>query len=440
MWWLSRLALLALYFVGVLTPLFIALQYNSSQGVSITYQMGKGFALVGIMILAFQIILAGRFKWVDRPFGLDHVLRFHKYIAIFATLLILCHPVLLVIGGAGLGLVTDLDIPWYIWVGKGALALLLVNIVLSLYRSKLKIKFEIWRALHDVIGVAIILLAFVHSGFAGSDINQSAILKSLWVAIPIVWTILFIYHLFIRPKMLSRHPYRVIEVKKETSDVYSLKFAPAEGQKVFDYFPGQFQFITLHRENLPVEEHHWTISSSPLEKDFVTSTIKELGDFTKTIVQTKPGDTAILHGAFGHFSYLLYPEEKDLVFITGGIGITPLMSMLRHMRDIKSSLPVLLIYANDSEIVFHDELLEMEKGRYPRLKVIHVLSKPNDVWQGERGHLDREKIERFLGSELAEKSFYVSGPSGLVNSIKEYLHQMKIPKNKIHMEFFSFVD
>lgn len=437
---LSRFAFFTLYLVGVLTPLFIALWYNSHSDVSITYQIGKSFALVGIMILAFQIILAGRFKWVDKPFGLDRVIRFHKYVAIFATILILCHPFLLVVGGAGLELVTDLHIPWFIWVGKGALALLLVNIALSLYQSKLKIKFETWRIFHDVIGISIILLAFIHSGFTGSDINQIALLKGLWVAIPIIWTILFIYHLFIRPKMLSRYPYRVIEVKKEASDVYTLKFAPASGQTVFNYFPGQFHFITLHRKNLPIEEHHWTISSSPLEKGFISSTIKELGDFTKTIMQTKPGDTAILHGAFGHFSYLLYPQEKDLVFITGGIGITPLMSMLRHMRDTHSRLPLLLIYANEKEIVFHDELREIAKGQHPQLRVIHVLSKPNDDWQGERGHLDREKIERFLGPNLAGKSFYVSGPSGLVKSIREYLREMKIPKNKIHTEFFSFLD
>jgi len=435
---LSRVGLIILYFIGVLIPLFIALLYLPQSDESITYEIGKSFALVGIMILAFQIILAGR--WVDRPFGFDKVIRFHKYMAIFATMLIVLHPILLVVGGAGLELVTDLYVPWYIWLGKGALALLLVNALASLYQSKLKIKFEIWRLCHDVLGIAIILLAFTHSFFTGSDINNSALLKALWIAIPIVWTLLFIYHLFVRPKILGNHPYRVVEVKKEASDVYTLKFAPSTGQKVFDYFPGQFHFITLHRNNLPVEEHHWTISSSPTEKNHITSTIKELGDFTKTIGQTKQGDTATLHGAFGHFSYVFHPEEKDLVFLAGGIGITPLMSMLRHMRDTKSTLPVLLIYANKQEIVFHEELLEMERGQHPRLKVVNVLSHPSADWKGERGHVDSEKLDRYLGHQLKGKSFYLSGPAGLVELFTKELQRLKIPKSKIHIEIFSFLD
>jgi len=252
---------------------------------------------------------------------------------------------------------------------------------------------------------------------------------------------MFVYHRFIQPGQLSRHAYRVTDVHQETKNVWTVKLAPPEGNKRFDYLPGQFQFVTFHRErNLPVEEHHWTISSSPTDKDIVSSTIKELGDFTSTIGQTRPGDTATIHAPFGRFSYMLHPEERDFVFVAGGIGITPLISMLRHMRDTRATFQVLLIYANNSEsdIIFHQELAEIEAGGCPRLKVVHVLNKPGKDWPGEFGHVDRERIVRLCGGSFADRAFYVCGPKGLLQATVKSLRDLGAAKNHIHFEIFSF--
>jgi ferredoxin-NADP reductase len=119
-------------------------------------------------------------------------------------------------------------------------------------------------------------------------------------------------------------------------------------------------------------------------------TIKESGDFTSTIGRIKPGDLAAVHGPFGRFSHALHPECDDLVFVAAGIGITPLMSMLRYMRDRGERHRVLLVYANrgTADIVFRSELDLIESGGFPALKTIHVLSRPParcvcaDVWYG----------------------------------------------------------
>jgi ferredoxin-NADP reductase len=233
----------------------------------------------------------------------------------------------------------------------------------------------------------------------------------------------------------------VIDVKKEAGQVWTVKLAPPEGTEVFDYLPGQFQFITLkRRKDLPVEEHHWTISSSPTEKGYVISTIKALGDFTATIGETKVGDTATVHGPFGRFSHVLHPDEESLVFIAGGIGVTPMMSMLRYMRDTKSKIPVILLYGNrrEEEIVFKDELKEIERGGHPALKVIHVLSNPGENWSGATGYIDREKIQKYC-TDLKGKGFYTSGPPGLVKATVKNLLDLSMEDRRIHMEIFSFL-
>ena len=429
------------YAVILLIPVFIAsLWHKTPEG--IVYQTGRNFALLGFMILTLQVILAGRFKWVEKPFGLDILIRFHKQMALFAAGLLLLHPLLLAAGGAGWRLIFGLDLPWYIWLGKAALVLLLANAVLSLYQVSLNLKFETWRLLHDILGPAIIVSVFVHSWMAGDDL-EAANMKGLWILMVALTVLLFSYHRFLRPYRLNRRLWRVTEVRKETEDVHTVKLAPPEGEEIFDYFPGQFQFITFYRgRNLPVEEHHWTISSSPTQRGYVSSTIKALGDFTATIGETRVGDEAAVHGAFGRFSYALHPEERDLVFLAGGIGITPLMSMLRYMEDTRDDRSVLLLYANEDEkrIVFREALSEIERKEVPRLQVVHVLNNPAEGWTGETGRLNREKIQHFCGSDFSGKTFYVCGPPGMIRTVLAALESLGVADRRIRLEIFSFLD
>jgi ferredoxin-NADP reductase len=232
----------------------------------------------------------------------------------------------------------------------------------------------------------------------------------------------------------------VIEVRREADGVWTISLTPPEGVNRFDFLPGQFHFLTFQRaSNLPVEEHHWTISSSPTTPVLLCSTIKESGDFTASIGKTKPGDTALVDGPFGRFSYTLHPDERELVFIAGGIGITPLMSMPRHLRDTRAERSVTLLYANTNEedIVFRDELADIERGGVIPLRVVHVLSKPSDAWQGERGRLDEDKINRLSGPEFTGRAFYVCAPPDLLDLTIRTLRNADVPAARIHFERFS---
>ncbi len=433
------------YAIAVLAPLLVVAV--SSPGAlhqkGVLYETGKNFALAGFMILMLQPVLAGRFKWVEEKFGMDIAIRFHKHMAVFAVCLLVSHPVLLSAGGAGWKLIFGIDLPWYIWVGKIALLLLLINAGLSLFQTRFKIKFEKWRFWHDILGPCVLLFAFVHSWYTGRNL-QDPPLEWIWPIIFVAAAAVFAYHRIVRPRKLGLHPYRVIEVKPEADDVWSVTMAPPKGSgKVYDYVPGQFHFVTFHRDkSLPEEEHHWTISSSPTERGFVSSTIKALGDFTSTIGRTKPGDTATVHGPFGRFSYRFHPDEKDLVFIAGGIGVTPLRSMLRHMQDAREDRSVLFIYANPDEksVVFKNELESIAQGEFPKLELVHVLENPGEQWAGERGLIDREKIQRLCGNKLKTAGFYVCGSPGLLEAIIDSLKSLGVPDKRIHLEIFTFLD
>jgi predicted ferric reductase len=433
--------LVILYLLLIIFPVVTAVLWGSSLGHPFLWMLGKNFALMGFMLLALQSLLAARLQVLERPFGFDILIRFHKYMGLLAVALLIGHPLLLALGGGGVGLLINLDLPWYVMAAKLGLLLLIANVLLSIFSERMRMKFERWRLMHDLMAPAIIVLGFLHSRRVGSDLRIPAI-RWYWTFIFVLVLVAFVYHRWIRSWRLSSRPWKVTEVKKEVDRVWTLRLEPPEGQRIFDYLPGQFQFITFRRsKGLPIEEHHWTISSSPAQRDYVTSTIKELGDYTATIGQTKPGDTATVHAPFGRFSYLLRPEEKDLVFVAGGIGITPLMSMLRHMRDTTGDRSVLLIYANrqEKEIAFRQELDQMVSGDRPRLKIIHILSHADEEWKGEKGRLDREKLERYCRGRFKERTFYVCGPPPMITAVVNDLKTLGVADDRIETEVFSFL-
>lgn len=430
---------LGLYGILALSP-FIVEGFSEEQEFPepIMYSLGKAAALLGFSMLALQFGLSARIKWFERPFGLDRVMRFHKWAGITAGVLVVSHPVNLAIGGAGWEMILSVRSPWQIAIAKVAMAVLIVSGVMSLYRLALRLEFQKWRLIHDASAPVILGLGLVHAWTLGSDLRGMPAEKALFALLAAAAAAGLVYVRIVGPLWRRMRSYEVRSVKQETRNVWTVELAPPTGRKRFDFLPGQFQFLTLYRKGLPVEEHPFTISSSPTLEGAHTSTIKESGDFTVTIGKTKAGDRAAVEGPFGRFSYVLHPEEKDIVFIAGGIGITPLMSMLRHMRDTAWDGDVLLLYANrtEADIAFREELAAMERGGTPRLKVAHVLGDAKEGWQGEKGYIDAEKIKR-LCVDACGKAFYLCGPPPMMMKIRGTLRGLGVARRRIHYEFFS---
>lgn len=405
----------------------------------ILIEAGQIFALIAFVIIAVQLILTARFKWMERAVGLDRLYRFHALMGITAGVLLLAHPVLIAWGGGHWRLIYGLSFPWFIWLGRITLVVLVIQIMISSLRLLLKLEYEAWRRLHNILALTIVIGGFLHSWEVGEDM-QEPVGRVLWIVIATAAVSAYLYHRIARPLILSRHPYLVDDVRQETHDVFTISFKPAGGRKPFSHLPGQFHFVTLKRDrDLSPEEHPFTIASSPTEEGLLRSTIKQSGDFTATIGETRRGDIALLDGPFGRFSYMSHDDNREPVFIAGGIGITPLMSMLRHMRDTKSDRRVILIYANKGEddIVFRDELEDIQSGGHPGLSVVHVLSQAGGTWQGERGHVDGKILERYCGPQIDAKSYFVCGPPPMMKSVTRQLKALGVAGGHIYSERFS---
>ncbi len=436
---LRRYLLVFLYVCAAVSALALltAVQPHTDDG--LIHQIGKNCALVAFVLLAMQALLAARFHWMERPFGMDMLLRYHRAAAVVALGLLFLDPVLSAWGSRNWGLITGAGVPTRIWLGRVTLLLLVITVVISLWRRRLKIEFQRWRLLHNGFAVAILFLAFLHSSLMGADLSNPT-LWVFWVVVFALFWVLYLYHTALRPALLRRNLFTVTEVRREAANVWTVQLEPPEGQDIRPYLPGQFHYMTFFRAGeLPVEEHHWTISSTPTRPG-VSSTIKESGDFTSTIGQTRPGDTAALLGPFGRFSYLLDPEASDLLFLCGGIGITPFLGMLRHMHDTGSQKNVLLLWSNRTEddIVAREELERIEASGVPRLRIVHFLTRAGDEWRGERGRIDRNSLPRYLSPEdVATREVYVCCPPPMSQALLRVLRDLHVPPGRIHYEGFS---
>jgi predicted ferric reductase len=402
-------------------------------------------ALIAVAVLSMQFVLSARLRWIERPFGLDRIMLFHRCMAIFAVALLLMHPLLLAAdpnGNAGWKLLYAFSFSgdgWKIMIGKASLIILLTTVVVSLFRLSLKVEYQWWLKMHNLFALCIISGGFIHSFLVGPHINGNALMVTLWIAYALVALGALFYNRFILAATLTARAYRVTDVKQETGSVWTLTMAAPGNGPAYDYLPGQFHFLTLYRASeARHEQHPFTISSSPADRASISSSIKASGDYTATIHKIVIGDRAALLGPFGRFSYLLYPSEKNIVFIAGGIGITPFISMVRYMRDTGDMCDVLLLYGNrrEKDIAFRKELEDIAAKGVPRLRMVHVLSQADGNWTGEQGHITGELIRREC-KRLEGRVFYLCGPPVMMTGLVKDLKKAGVKRGNIRYERFS---
>jgi predicted ferric reductase len=340
-------------------------------------------------------------------------------------------------------LLTRARVDWYVWAGRLGASILSFHVLTALSRRALPCRYETWRRLHSTAAPLLLTTGAVHSLAIGDDLTSTPA-RMIWLVVAAVGIGAWGYSRVVRPILMRTarygHLFTVVSVKPETANVWTVTLSHVTNDRTspFNYAPGQFQFIRFRQESRWSEEHPFTIASSPAQNEDIRLTIKGSGDFTSRIGLVQKGDLATIHGPFGRCSYLFHPDERDLVFIAGGVGITPHVSMLRHMRDTRDSRRVLLLYANrhEADVLFRQELQEMERDGFPNLKVVHILSKPTLGWYGERGRLDADRVVRWAGGTDG-KVLYVCCPPPMTVALLRGLRRKGVRAHSLRAEVFA---
>lgn len=223
------------------------------------------------------------------------------------------------------------------------------------------------------------------------------------------------------------------EVIPRTGDVKSFRFTRPEG---FDYGAGQWMYVNIKIEGV-TKMHHFTISSSPTEEYLMFT--KKITDspFSRELDKMKGGEWFRLWGPYGDFTFS--GEYRKLGFLSGGIGITPLRSIMRYIVDKKLPTDVKMLYSNKNEadIVFKDELEGFQKAG-PSIKVMNVLTREQG-WKGLQGHIDAKMIAEQI-PDYSERIFYICGPPKMNDALSQALKDLQMPEDKIKVEHFTGYD
>ncbi|MBN1994300.1 MAG: ferric reductase-like transmembrane domain-containing protein [Anaerolineae bacterium] len=438
--WLQGIFWIFVYILLTAAPLLILLIGPVPEGREFWRELSAALGYAGLAMMAIQFALTARFKIVKAPYGADIVYHFHRQISFVALLLILAHPLLLFIYSPDtLQLLNPISAPWRARAGVIALLALIVMIAASVWRQRLKFEYTQWRIWHGILATLAVILAMTHVVLAGHYIN-TPIKQALWLSGSVFWVGMLAYVRIIKPILLLYYPYQVDSVKQERGKAWTLAVKPV-GHAGMRFMPGQFAWLTAWSSPFSDREHPFSISSSASNPEKIEFTIKELGDFTSTIKEMEPGQKVYLDGPFGAFSVDRHPHAKGYNFIAGGIGITPFMSMLRTLKDRNDKRPLLLIYANNrwEDITFREGIEALQKSL--NLKVVHVLANPPEGWQGERGFVTAEILERYLPEERQTNVYetFICGPPPMMDAIERTLPKLGISLGDFHSERFNLV-
>jgi ferredoxin-NADP reductase len=226
-----------------------------------------------------------------------------------------------------------------------------------------------------------------------------------------------------------------VKVKKtflETQDVRTIIF-----EKIpLNFKAGQFVTMFLDVKDPKGNTRSFSIASSPTENFLMISTKLTGSVFKNKLNELKEGDEVKFIGPAGNFVF--DEKAKNIILLSGGIGITPLRSMMKYATDNKLSVKITLLYSNKipEDIPFKNDLENMKKQN-TNLKIVHTITKPEESktkWLGRTGRIDEKMISEFVKKDSI---FYICGPPAMVDALVDILKKMNIAEERIRVEHFE---
>lgn len=426
------------YLLFILAPLFALLVGALPPTRDFWTEFAVAIGYSGLAMMGLQFGLTARFRYVTAPWGEDVIYHFHRQISQIAVGLVVAHALVMSVTRPEMFALPESigDVPWGAAFAFLSVFSLIALVVTALWRAKLNIRYETWHVLHIALAVVAVAAGVAHMvGWSFYLVDPWK--RVLWIGLTIFWIGLLLYVRIVKPLFMLRRPYRVAEVRRERGDTTTLVMRP-DGHAGFRFSPGQFGWLTLWGSPFKITGHPFSFSSSAESDDGrVEMSIRNLGDFTSGVAGVPVGQRVYLDGPYGAFT-IGNPADMH-VLIAGGVGITPMMSMMRTLADRGDRRPIVLIYGSrDWDSITFREELEALRARLD-LTVVHVLSKPPKDWTGEQGYVTAEMFRRHLPPPHVEHEYFICGPGVMMDAIESVLGELGVPLSKYHSERYSFV-
>lgn len=389
--------------------------------------LGRLVGLLAVYLVLWQLVLIGRARFIEQTFGFDRLAAFHHFNGLVAWIFIFLHPALIILGRAKLGgisflgeLFSYLSPEAELLSAFAAVLIFTLIIIISVGTMRRKLKYEAWHYIHFLTYLAIIL-AFGHQLELGYDL-QNNLAVAYWYLLYALAVLPLVYFRLLMPAFLFyRHRFRVERVVRENPQVVSVYISGRE-MDLFRFRGGQFVVARFLSRELAWQAHPFSLSQAFNGKE-LRLTIKSLGDYTASLPdRLRLGQLVWLEGPYGIFTGRRARGRK-LALIAGGIGITPIRSLIEDSSDKDK----VLIYSarQMDEMVLKSELDKLA-GQNLR----------NEYLDSSAGRLDKEKLNRLL-PDYREREFYLCGPWPMVAAVKKILLDSGVKRRRIYFEKFS---
>lgn len=434
--------LLALVYLGLCSlPLALSQMVEVSPHHPLE-RLAAGLGMVGLAAMAVQFVTSGRFEVASGRLGIDKIMAFHKLAAWWILLVVLLHPLAYLaptwLSNPELAkerLVAYLALPHYRSGVVAWLALVLL-VVSSMLRNHLPWRYEVWRATHLGLGTVAIAGGLNHALEAGRFAAQGPVEIYWWfIAAAIFAVLLTLYGL--RWLKLHRRPWQLQAVTRRADRLWELDIQPAPGTPPLDYHAGQFVWMTQGSRRFPLFDHPFSIADSPTRPG-ISLIIKEVGDFTRSVGKLAPGTSIGIDGPYGEFALEAHPG-KAVLLIAGGVGIAPILGLLRDLVARQDRRPIRLAYAvgTPSNFACLDEVANA--GTSLDLKVLLISEEGAADWQGTVGRLDSARLKELLGGiDPAGCIAMMCGPGPMVAAVSDTLLDLGFPMKNVVYERFDY--
>ncbi len=426
----------AAYCLAAVLPLAAVLVSSPPGGRGLVVELASALGIMALTLLALKLVLPARMRVVARPLGAEVAIRLHRHMADVLVAAITAHMALVVVGDpSNLALFDPLGAPWRAKAAVASCVALGALVATSLLRRRLRLPYARWRGLHNALGIGALGLGLLHAVGVDRYLTHGPA-GPVTAGLAGLGVLCLVELRLLRPRRLARRPYVVERVERERGGATTLALR-ADGHRGCRFRPGQFAWLKLADAPHALVEHPFSYSSSASRPQRPAFTIKAYGEFTSRVPQLRPGTRLLVDGPHG--SYRQRRGAERFVLIAGGIGITPIISLLRTAADSGDRRPFLLVYgsARWQQVTFREELERLQ--RRLDLRVVHVLREPPPSWAGETGFIDTDLLARRLPADLSRADVFVCGSAPMLAAAIEGLERLGVAPEHVHAEQFVSV-
>ncbi len=402
--------------------------YSTVQSVSrICALVGTYFAIVGVFLVA-------RIPWVERGVGHDRLVTWHRKLGPYSLFLIGFHVLFVLIGYGGQDNIPLYSEMWqllttfdWMWFALAGFVLMIMAGVTSYKKARAKMSYETWWIIHVYTYLAI-AASFMHQILNGQMFIGHPLNRAYWSALYILMGLsILIWRIGISLVRSMRHNLKVDKIVVEGPGVVSvimrgrnLHKLAAEGGQFFGW-----RFFTRGHFLM---SHPYSLSAAPTEH-FLRITVKDLGDHSRLLALLKRNTRVFVEGPYGAFT-AGRSTRPHIVLIGGGVGITPVRAL---MDEFKDGVELDLIYraSRQEDLVLREELDYLAYHSGGTIRIHYLVGSRKD-------HPMDSRSLKSLVPRIADSDVYICGPGPLVETVRQAVQDLGVPKNRFHDEAFAF--